>query len=397
MSDSFALREVYPRSERERRTLGDFLERHGLRYEEDIEYAVGAYDENDALIACGCCSGRVLKCFAVNEEARGRNLLGSILSRLSTWQFQRGNTRLLVFTKPENGVFFQQSGFFVVAATPRAMLLENLNNGFSRFAEKSLSPGDAHTPSGAVVMNCNPFTLGHRHLIEYAAARCPVLHIFLVEEDRSIFPFHVRKRLLREGTADIPNVRIHDSGPYMISAATFPTYFLKSVDEATDVCAELDITIFACGIAPPFSIRRRFAGEEPYCELTEKYNAAMRRILPDYGIALEIIPRLRAGGHTVSASIVRKILRESGPCASLHCLVPESTRLFLEGEEAAAILAKLRNNGDARCEPFLSAETAAQDNQGGKMHVGAEKKRYCRDAGIQRYSSHHCSQSRQGD
>jgi [citrate (pro-3S)-lyase] ligase len=346
MSDSFELREVYPRSERGRRALGAFLERHGLRYEEDTEYAVGAYDENDTLIACGCCSGRVLKGFAVDEEARGRNLLGAILSRLSAWQFQRGTTRLLVFTKPENRVFFQQSGFFVVAATARVALLENLSNGLSRFAEKSLSPGNGQTPSGAVVMNCNPFTLGHRHLIEHAAARCPVLHIFLVEEERSIFPFHVRKRLLLEGTSDIPNVRVHDGGPYIISAATFPTYFLKSVDEATDVYAELDATIFACGIAPPFFIRRRFVGEEPYCELTEKYNEVMRRILPDYGIALEVIPRLRAGGRAVSASIVRKILRESGPCASLHGLVPESTRIFLEGEEAADILARLRKNGD---------------------------------------------------
>jgi [citrate (pro-3S)-lyase] ligase len=350
MSDFFALREVHPCSERGRRALGAFLERHGLRYEEDIEYAVGAYDESDALIACGCCSGRVLKGFAVNEEDRGRNLLGAILSRLTAWQFQRGITRLLVFTRPENGVFFQRSGFFVVAATERVALLENRSNGLLRFAEKNISPGDARVSSGAVVVNCNPFTLGHRHLIEYAAARCPVLHIFLVEEDRSIFPFQVRRRLLLEGTADIPNVRIHDSGPYIISAATFPTYFLKSVDEATDACAELDITIFARGIAPLFSIRRRFVGEEPYCELTGKYNEAMRRILPACGIALEVIPRLRAEGRAVSASLVREILRESGPCASLRGLVPESVRLFLEGEEAAAILARLRKNEDASFE-----------------------------------------------
>ena len=160
----------------------------------------------------------------------------------------------------------------------------------------------------------------------------------------------MRKRLLLEGTADIPNVRIHDSGPYIISAATFPAYFLKSADEAADVCVELDIALFARGLAPLFSIRRRFVGEEPHCELTEKYNEAMRRILPDHGIALESIPRLRAGGRAVSASIVRRILRESGSCDSLRRLVPESTRLFLEGEEAAAILAGLRKNGETSFE-----------------------------------------------
>jgi len=345
-ADSLTLQDMHPHTTRGRRILGDFLTRHDLRYEDDTEYAVGAYDEDDTLLACGCVSGAVLKGFAVAGEARGRNVLGSLLSHLIRWQFQRGVSHLLVFTKPDNKVFFQQSGFYVVAETQQATLLENLPDGPARFARERLRPEDVERPSGALVANCNPFTLGHRHLVEYAAARCAVLHIFLVEEDRSAFPFAVRKRLLEEGTADIPNVRVHGSGLYIISAATFPTYFIKELAQAEEIGAELDLTLFARHIVPLFSVKARFVGEEPHCALTRRYNELMARILQENAVELHVIPRLTAGGSTVSASRVRALLREqTPPWLALRELVPESTRRYLESEEAAPVLARLRATG----------------------------------------------------
>ncbi|MDR1776980.1 MAG: [citrate (pro-3S)-lyase] ligase [Desulfovibrio sp.] len=346
MNESFVLRDMQVYTERGRSALRDFLASQGLRYENDADYAVGVYDDDDVLLACGCCCGAVLKNFAVAENARGQNILGRLLSHLTGWQFQRGNSRLLVFTTPENKGFFLRSGFFIVEETAATVLLENRQNGVERFAEETLPPNGADVDSACVVMNCNPFTLGHRHLVEYAAARSALLHVFLVEEDRSIFPFAIRKRLLSEGTADIPNVRVYGGGPYIISSATFPTYFLKEVNQAADVWAELDLTLFARRIAPLFHISRRYVGEEPYCILTRKYNEAMRQILPRYGLSVESIPRLRAGSKAVSASAVREILARQGACSSLRELVPESTLRFLESEEAAPVLMKLRKTGN---------------------------------------------------
>lgn len=337
------LRDMHPHAPSGRRRLTEFLAGHGLRYESDIEYAVGAFDEEDTLIGCGCCAGDVLKCFAVAESARGHNLMGAILSHLVTFQFQRGVSRLLVFTKPESRLFFEQSGFHVVGETGKVVLLENVPDGVSRFVSENLDPRDAAVASGSIVMNCNPFTLGHRHLIEHAAARSPLVHIFLVEEDRSVFPFAVRKRLVLEGTADLPNVRIHGSGRYVLSAATFPSYFLKRDDDVTDVYTELDVTIFARRIAPGFSIRRRYVGQEPFCPVTRKYNEAMRRLLPLHGIEFQEIPRLEAAGLAVSASRVREILKEKGVHSSLKSLVPEPTYRFLTGDEAGPVLERIKS------------------------------------------------------
>ncbi|EFA28598.1 ABC transporter, ATP-binding protein, partial [Haemophilus influenzae HK1212] len=38
---------------------------------------------------------------------------------------------------------------------------------------------------GSIVMNANPFTLGHRYLIEQALQQCDHLHLFIVGEDAS--------------------------------------------------------------------------------------------------------------------------------------------------------------------------------------------------------------------
>lgn len=52
---------------------------------------------------------------------------------------------------------------------------------------------------GSIVMNCNPFTLGHRYLIEYASKYVDYLYIFVVEEDKSFFPFSDRIDLIKKG------------------------------------------------------------------------------------------------------------------------------------------------------------------------------------------------------
>lgn len=114
--------------------------------------------------------------------------------------------------------------------------MENRRTGFADYLKKlqtetSQSPAAkavsllANPRTGAVVMNANPFTLGHRWLVEYAASKVDLLHVFIVSEDVSLVPLSVREQLVREGTADLGNLVYHQTGPYMISNATFPSYF----------------------------------------------------------------------------------------------------------------------------------------------------------------------------
>ena len=248
----------------DRQMLVEFLAKHHLNYEDDIEAAFGVFDSDDNLTGCGCCAGNLLKCFAVDESLRGQNALGSLVSRLVENRFEAGHYDLFVITRPKNKVLFTSCGFYPLAETEAVLMLENKKSGLDNYYKKFLAGTDTDENVGCIVMNCNPFTKGHLALITYAAKSCSLLHIFVVEENRSCFPFADRLRLVREGTDHLPNVIVHPSGPYMISNATFPTYFLKDCEDAAKIQSELDITLFASRIAPegPFqacfrSIRRR--------------------------------------------------------------------------------------------------------------------------------------------
>ena len=163
---------------------------------------------------------------------------------------------------------------------------------------------------GAIVMNCNPFTYGHRYLVEYAADRVDFLYVFVVEEDRSLFRFADRFLMVQQGTADIPNVIVVPSGKWIVSYRTFTSYFEKEIKQDVKVDAYGDLEIFARYIAPPLRITQRFVGEEPFDKVTEKYNQQMCEVLGQYNISVKIVERLCVEGRTISATYVRECMRE---------------------------------------------------------------------------------------
>ncbi len=181
---------------------------------------------------------------------------------------------------------------------------------------------------GAAVMNCNPFTLGHRYLIETAAKQCDHLIVFVVEEDKSVFPFADRLKLVEEGTRDIPNVKVIPSGSFVLSSLTFSEYFNKSELQDRVIDTSLDVTVFAQEIAPCLNITKRFAGEEPFDSVTRQYNETMSRILPQYGIEFVEIPRKELNSEPISASRVRRLLDEK-KFDELSGLVPKTTFEYL--------------------------------------------------------------------
>ncbi|UMV45080.1 [citrate (pro-3S)-lyase] ligase [Paenibacillus macerans] len=335
-------------SGRDKDRLIAFLKTRGLTLDNDIQYAV-AIEEEGRIVATGAFSGRVLKCIAVDEAYAGRGLSARIMNHLIREQYRRGRSRLFMFTKPKNKMIFSELGFHIVVETPTAVLLENRKDGLSRYLDeigRECGYGDeVHVEeihnAGAVVLNGNPFTLGHRYLIEYAAARVQKLHVFVIWEDRSVFPQEIRYRLIEEGTRHLSNVVLHQGRDYIISAATFPSYFLKKDADAAEVHAELDLTLFSRHIAPHLRITKRFVGEEPSCKVTRTYNRVMKKLLPAWGIEVEEVPRICNGQEAISASRVRELIRK-GDVTAVKELVPETTYRFLQSPEAGEVIRCIR-------------------------------------------------------
>lgn len=287
-----------------------FLGANGLRMEAmDTYYAVQDPDGN--IIAGAGISGDIIKCVAVAEEARSEGLMVPLISRIVAG---RGN--LKVFTKPEYKTVFESLGFHLLGQAPKAILLEN-GRGLQRYCER-LRAFAGGSKTGVIVMNANPFTLGHKYLIAKALEQVDHLVVIPVMEDVSLFPYKERLEMICRGVASVRggDVDVVEGSPYTISAATFPTYFLKDLSEAAEQQMLLDLDIFQKHIAPALGATVRFVGSEPYDALTARYNTLM----PD---AVEIT---RLDG--ISASKVRAALAE-GDYRTAAAMTPETTHPYL--------------------------------------------------------------------
>ena len=313
---------LYSLRGRKRTAWEQLLAKTGLVPEEMPEEFVLLW-EGDDLAATGSRQGNILKYLAVDPAHQGEGLLATLLTALRQEAFAQGYRHLFLYTKPANEHLFRDLMFYPVAATDKVLLMEDKPDGVQSFL--NTLPVDACDGIvGAAVMNCDPFTLGHRYLVESAARECDKFYVFVLSEDRGHFSAADRLAMVKAGTADLKNVTVLPTGPYLISAATFPTYFLKDRDGAEQVQCLLDIAIFCKYFAPHFGITRRYVGTEPLSPMTNKYNEALKGNLPGKGIEVREIPRLEKTGTPVSASAVRKALAEKD-WDTLKTLVPATT------------------------------------------------------------------------
>ncbi len=345
MYDNYTEARVYPGDRRRQKELSALLEKEGIRQDGNLEYTLGLYDQEDRLVGTGSYYGNTLRCLAVDSAHQGEGLLNRIVSRLVDLRAQEGVFHLFLYTKCDKSPFFQDLGFAEICRVEGMVaFLENRRDGFTRYlaqlkkesAAFSLPEGGKQT---AIVMNANPFTLGHRYLVEQAAAQCDLLHLFVVTEDASLVPFSARYQLVKEGTADLPNVVLHQTGSYMISSSTFPSYFIKDAGDVIRAQARLDIQVFK-RIAAALGVSARFVGEEPFSQVTSIYNGIMKEELEKDGLCCNIIPRKEEDGRAISASAVRQLIHD-GKLEEVRPLVPESTyRFFLtpQGEKVAAAI-----------------------------------------------------------
>ena len=311
----------------------------GLALDRHLDRTLGLYDQRGRLVATGSIFANTLRCLAVDREKQGEGLMARLVTRLTEELFLSGIHHIFVYTKPETERMLTDLGFYPIARVPgRLSFLENRRGGFSSYLEGLGEKTEAGT-AGAIIMNANPFTLGHRCLVQTAASQCDVLHLFIVSEDISFFPFEARKRLVMAGTQDLKNIVYHDTGSYLISRAVFPAYFLKEEEAVTQAQAALDGAIFP-QVAQRRGVTRRFVGEEPFSPATHLYNQAMGELLPQAGIALFVVPRMAdAGGIPVSATRVRRALAE-GDTQPLRALLPDSSYDFVISKEGQALIDK---------------------------------------------------------
>ncbi len=337
----YALTQVSLSDKRMLAQVDALLVENGITRDANLDYICAMVDEENRVIATGSCFGATLRCFAVSQQHQGEGLLNEVVSHLMEYQMARGYTHLFLYTKIKSAKFFQSLGFYEIARVDGTLVfMENRRNGFPSYLsrlEKTARPG----VSGAIVMNANPFTLGHQYLVETAAVRCDTLHLFLLSEDASLVPFGVRKQLVQAGTAHLKNVVLHDSGPYIISNATFPSYFLKDDAAVIQGHAKLDLTIFV-RIARALGVTVRFVGEEPTSQVTGLYNEIMAAQLPENGIDCVILPRKEALGKAISASTVRAAL-QAGDWQTLSQLVPQTTLDYFRSSEAEPVLRRIRS------------------------------------------------------
>lgn len=364
-----------PTTPRQRQRIEAFLKRNGLRFD-DMHYYAAITDDDGEMIAGGGLKGNVIKCVAVDDAHKGEAIANTLISHLIAHANEEGHSNVMLFTKPKNRQLFESLSFRLLAEAPEAVLMETGIGGINNMVEQlkkikeesekykeynkeckedskeckenseeckeeektnlnistpqhlnpsTTQPLTTTTPrGGVVVMNCNPFTLGHRYLIEQAAKQVERLFVMVVREDCSLFAYAERKAMVEQGVAHLKNVTVIDGSEYAISQATFPTYFLKRLDDAADTQMLLDLDLFRRHIAPALGATVRFVGTEPTDRLTRRYNQLMHEVLTD----VREISRLEKDGNAVSASRVRKAM-EQGDMNVIRQLVPPTTLPYI--------------------------------------------------------------------
>lgn len=338
----YAISQVYPGDIISLKKIDELLENEGIKRDKNLDYICAIYDDYNNIIATGSCFANTLRCFAVHEDFQGEGLLNQIVSHLIDFQYQRGIYHIFIYTKPESSMFFKDLGFYEIARIESSLVfMENKKNAFQDYLNNLLKTKRSGL-SSAIVLNANPFTLGHQYLIERASKESDSLHLFMVSEDSSLIPFSVRKNLIIQGTKHLDNIIYHETGPYISSNATFPSYFLKDEEDVIKNHALLDLTLFK-SICHVLSIKTRYVGEEPNSLVTSIYNEIMSEELPNFDINCKIISRKKYNDIAISASIVRKLIKKAN-FDEIKNLVSQTTYEYLISEDARPIIKNIQKS-----------------------------------------------------
>lgn len=300
-----------------------------LSYDKNITNTYNLYDGDD-IIGTISTFENVIKMVAVLPERQGEHITLELMHHVMRIFEQQNVVKYFLFTKPEHKALFSEFHLTLIVETKTIVLFENsiwpIQDTLYKMKTKLKQK---HGKRACIVMNCNPMTLGHLYLIEKASKEHHDVLIFLVEENRSLFPFNVRFSIVEKACKHLKNVTVLPSTSYIISRATFPTYFIKDASSVSHEYMILDITLFKQYFMPIFDIDFRYVGSEPYDEATQLYNETMQAILGDQ---LVVVDRLAIDQHIISASYIRYLMMEKD-YQTIKKLVPKPTYHFLKSKE----------------------------------------------------------------
>lgn len=331
-------------NEKEKDEVRDFLKKFQLNYEDNVDYTIIARKSGNIAATCSK-SKNILKCFAVAPELQGEGITATLITALIDKLFEEGIYHSFIFTKPKNIDIFASLNYKLLYEAEKVALLENGIYNIDSYINKIIKKEDIdiREASSAIVMNCNPFTKGHEYLIEKASTLSKQVLVFIVEEDKSLFPFKARYDMVKKGTAHLGNVKVIPGGEYIISQATFPSYFLRQEDDMLKAYTSIDAGIFGRYFCKKLNINRRFVGEEPYCKVTNAYNEALLKELSKFNVELTKIPRKEMEEEAISASRVRRLIKE-GNLKMIKDLVPKVTWEFLNTNEGEEIVERIKES-----------------------------------------------------
>ena len=329
--ENFILKRLWlDRDQKARQDWEWVMDQANLGKTEQVDYTIAIYHHSGDIAATGSLDRNILKCLVVCKKYQSENLLTHLVMALLDELRERSYTNSFVYTKPKNIIFFKSLGYRMIAETENLAFLEQGIPSFSDYLKLLKEHFVEGSSNSAIVMNANPFTLGHQYLVETAASQSSHLYVFVVSEDRSFFNTNDRMEMVKRGVSHLPNVTVLPTRDYMVSSATFPSYFLKEKAdlEVAKVQATLDATLFLENIVPTLQLTKRFVGQEPLSPVTSVYNDALRAAFGK-DLELVIIDRLSVREEVVSATRVRATIQDKN-VDELKQLVPATTYHYLE-------------------------------------------------------------------
>ena len=310
----------------EKDLVKEFLLKNDLYYEETIDKTL-YLKENDSIIGTISKENNIIKCFAIDQNYRGENIANTLISAMINLLYQENTNHVMVYTKRLYQDLFISFGFSLIINTDIISILEygitNINKEIESIRKNIENKFDINIFDyniNSIVINANPITNGHMHLIEEALKTCDYLVVFLLEEDKSYYSFKERMTLSYISTLYLQNVIVLPSTKYIISNLTFPSYFLKEDNIRNKEWMTTDAFIFKKYFMKLLNIKYRYVGEENN-GVMKLYNNTLKEVLGDN---LKVIPRL----DNISASEVRKLVSAGKIDEAIRYIPHQTEQMF---------------------------------------------------------------------
>src|SRR5690554_6026105 len=146
--------------------LNHFLKESNLMLD-TLDYAIVLKDNNQIVGSC-CKDKNVLKMIAIHPEYQQHNFVATLISEMQHVLFDQGYTHSFVFTPKKSKEIFISLNYHEIISVCDVCLLEKGKQKIDDVIESIRKQINTNTSNnGAIVINGNPFTLGHQYLIDY--------------------------------------------------------------------------------------------------------------------------------------------------------------------------------------------------------------------------------------